>query len=254
MGFLFNELIYRPLYNLLVFVYNVLPFADFGVAIIVVTVIIKFLLVPLSRKQIESQKKMAELQPKIRELQKKYKQDKEKQTKAILELYKTHKTNPFSGCLPLILQLVFLIAIYRVLFNISNAGLQVSGDILYPGIDDPGRVSQYFLGIIDMSKSLDLKHITINNIPHILLIILAAASQYIQTKMLMAKQTLPSPGNSDDFGQILSKQMLYLGPVLTLFIGFQFPAGLSLYWLVSTFFMIAQQYYLEHKNKPVIEN
>ena len=74
--FLFNEIIYRPVYNLLVFVYEILPGADFGIAIVLVTIFIKFLLVPLSKKQIESQKKMQALQPKIKEIQNKYKNDK----------------------------------------------------------------------------------------------------------------------------------------------------------------------------------
>lgn len=249
MSFLFNEFIYRPIYNLLIFVYNTFPLHDFGIAIVIVTVLIKLILVPLSRKQIESQKKMQELQPKIKEVQQKHKNDKEKQTKAIFELYKTHKTNPFSGCLPLILQLVFLIAIYRVLFNISNAGLQVRSEELYSFVSNPGPINQYFLGIIDLAKTLHLNNLTLANVPQLLLILAAAVSQYIQTKMLMGKQVaLKNTSDKEDINQIMSKQMLYMGPLLTLFIGFKFPAGLALYWLVSTLFMIGQQYYLEKQS------
>ena len=255
MGFLFNAFIYQPIYNLLVFVYNIVPFHDFGIAIILVTVFIKLLLVPLSKKQIESQKKMQELQPKIKELQKKYKDDKEKQSKAVMELYKTHKTNPFSGCLPLVFQLIFLIAIYRVLFNISGAGLKVSQGVLYPFVSNPGQINQYFLGIIDLSKTLDLKNLALGNVPHLILIFLAAAAQYYQTKMLMGKQLAAAPVDKakkdDDIAQMMGKQMLYLGPLLTLFIGIRFPAGLALYWLVSTVFMIAQQRQLEKKNAQI---
>ena len=249
MGFLFNAFIYQPIYNLLVFVYNIVPFRDFGIAIIIVTVLIKLVLVPLSRKQIESQKKMQELQPKIKELQQKYKTDKEKQSRAVMELYKTHKTNPFSGCLPLVFQLIFLIAIYRVLFNISNAGLKVDGSALYSFVHNPGQINQYFLGIVDLSKALDLKNITLSSVPHLILILLAAGSQYIQTKMLMGKQAAKAVAKSEnpDISQMMSAQMLYLGPLLTLFIGVKFPAGLALYWLVSTVFMVVQQYYLEKK-------
>jgi YidC/Oxa1 family membrane protein insertase len=241
---------------LLVFVYNIVPFHDFGIAIILVTVLIKLLLVPLSKKQIESQKKMQELQPKIKELQKKYKDDKEKQSKAVMELYKTHKTNPFSGCLPLVFQLVFLIAIYRVLFNISSAGLKVSQAVLYPFVSNPGQINQYFLGMIDLSKTLDLKNLTLGSAPHLILIFLAAAAQYYQTKMLMGKQLAAAPADKtkkkkeDDIAQMMTKQMLYMGPLLTLFIGIRFPAGLALYWLVSTVFMVAQQIYLEKKSEP----
>lgn len=253
MGALFNSLIYQPLYNLLIFVYNVFPLHDFGIAIIVVTVLIKFILVPLSRKQIESQKKMQELQPKIKELQEKYKNDKEKQSRALMEFYKVNKTNPFSGCLPTIFQLIFLIAIYRVLFNISNAGLMIDGSGLYSFVANPGQINHLFLGIIDLSRSIDLKNFALANIPHVILVILAAAAQYIQTKMLMAKNAAaPTNGQKQDISQIMTQQMLYLGPLLTLFIGIKFPAGLALYWLVSTVFSVAQQYLIIKKDKDKV--
>lgn len=246
MGFLFNEFIYRPIYNLLVLTYNIIPFYDFGIAIIVVTLIIKFLLLPLSKKQIESQKKMQELQPKIKEIQEKYKKDKEKQSQALMEFYKKNKANPFSGCLPTIFQLVFLIAIYRVLFNISQGGLVVDGGILYSFVKDPGQINQFFLGIVDLSKTLNLGQLAFSSVPHILLILMAALSQYYQTKMLMAAKPGASVSKKDnqDFSQIMTQQMLYLGPLLTLFIGIKFPAGLALYWLVSTVFAIIQQRFL----------
>ena len=252
MSFVFNELGYRPLYNLLIFVYNVFPLADFGIAIIIVTIIIKIILIPLSRKQIESQKKMQELQPRIKEIQEKHKNDKEKQSRAMLELYKEKKTNPLSGCLPMIVQLIFLIAIYRILFNISQSGLIVEANNLYSFISNPGQINHSFLGIIDLSATLSLSHLTIGNIPHLILILLAAGSQYFQTKMLMAKQPKAQKNaKGGDFSQMMTQQMLYLGPLLTLFIGFKFPAGLSLYWLVSTGFMIVQQYQLEKKEKKL---
>lgn len=242
---IFDLLIYNPLYNLLIMVYNFVPFHDFGVAIIIVTLLIKFALIPLSKKQIESQKKMQELQPKIKETQNKHKGDKEKQSRALMELYKEHKTNPFSGCLPMVVQLVFLIAIYRVLFNISNANLMVDSAGLYAFVHNPGQIGHMFLGIINLASVVDFKHITLASAPHIILVILAAGAQFIQTKMLMAKQAPAPAGKEADFSQIMSKQMLYLGPALTLFIGIKFPAGLALYWLVSTGFMIAQQYYIQ---------
>jgi YidC/Oxa1 family membrane protein insertase len=252
--FIFDQLVYIPIYNLLVFVYNFLPFEDFGLAIIIVTLIIKFLLVPLSRKQIESQKKMTELQPKIKELQKKHKDDKEKQSRALMELYKTNKSNPFSGCLPMIVQLVFLIAIYRVLFNISQANLMVDGSILYDFIKNPGQIDKMFLGIVDLSTAVNLGNISFSEAPKIILVVLAALSQYFQTKMLMAKQKMavaPQDDDKLDFSQMLSKQMLFLGPLLTLFIGVKFPSGLALYWLISTVFMIIQQYFLEKEDKLI---
>lgn len=242
---LFDTLIYFPLYNLLIAIYNTVAFYDFGIAIILVTIIIKAALIPLSKKQIESQKKMQELQPKIKALQEKHKNDKEKQSRALMELYKENKANPFTGCLPVIIQLVFLIAIYRVLFNISTANFIIDANGLYSFIQNPEQVGSSFLGIIDLSSVVDLGAITIKSIPHIILVVAAAASQYIQTKMLMAKQSVKTVKQGEaDFSQIMSKQMLYLGPLLTLFIGIKFPAGLALYWLVSTVFMIVQQQYM----------
>ena len=251
MGEIFNIFIYNPLYNLLIFVYNMVPFHDFGIAIVIVTLLIKFLLVPLSRKQIESQKKMNEMQPKIKAIQEKHKDNKEAQSKALMEFYKETKTNPFSGCLPMIVQLVFLIAIYRVFFNISKAGLNADTSILYHFVANPGQINKMFLGLIDLSAILNLNQLTLASIPHILLILAAAASQYFQAKMLMAKKTNADKDKKEeknekpDFTQTMSKQMLYFGPLLTLFIGVKFPAGLALYWLVSTGFMIAQQYMVE---------
>lgn len=233
---IFHPTVYQPLYNMLVFLYNNFAFYDFGIAIIIITLILKVILMPLSKKQIESQKKLQELQPKIKEIQNKYKDNKEKQSQELMKFYKENKANPFGGCLPMIVQLVFLIAIYQIFFNISSAGLNVQSDILYSFVANPGQINKMFIGLIDLTKS---------SIP---LAILAAAAQFYQTKMLMAKQKPASPGKDGrgpDFAQVMNKQMLYLGPALTLFIGIKFPAGLALYWLVSTLFAIGQQMYLE---------
>ena len=253
MSALFHNGVYQPIYNLLVFLYDIIPGGDFGIAIILATVLLKAALFPLSQKQIESQKKMQEIQPKIKEIQKKHRGDREKQSRAMMEFYRENKINPFSGCLPLILQLVVLIAIYRVLFNISNAGFVISSENLYGFISNPGDIHRLFLGILDLSK------------PSILLAIATAFAQYYQMKMIMdqrKEEKAPEKSTSSkraaqeepDFNQIMTKQMLYIGPGLTLFFGITFPSGLALYWLVSTLFMIAQQQYLLKKNasKPPV--
>lgn len=229
----FHSFIYQPVYNILVFFYDTIPGHDFGVAIIMTTLLIKTLFIPLSRKQIESQKKMQELQPIIKDLQKKYKDDKEKQTKAIMELYREHKANPFSGCLPLIVQLIVLIAIYRVIINISQAGFAINAADLYSFVANPETVKHLFLNFLDLSK------------PNYVLAFLSALAQYYQTKMLLQSTALTVSLDKDpgkpDFAEIMNKQMLYLGPGITFFIGVTFPAALALYWLFSTLFMIFQQ-------------
>ena len=242
---LFHTIVYQPIYNLLVFLYDVVPGADFGIAIILVTVLLKTALYPLSQKQIESQKKMQDIQPKIKEIQKKYKSDREKQSRAMMEFYRENKINPFSGCLPLIIQLIILIAIYRVLFNISQAGFIVSSDDLYSFLKNPGEIRRLFFGILDLSK------------PSVFLAVATALAQYYQMKMIMdtkatdtakKKQTIPidkkTENETPDFSQVMMKQMLYIGPALTLFFGMTFPSGLALYWFTSTLFMIGQQWHL----------
>jgi len=229
---LFHSIIYQPIYNALIFLYNVVPGHDLGIAIILLTVIIRVILYPLAKKQIESQKRMQEIQPEIKKLQDKYKGDKERQGKELMKFYKEKKVNPASGCLPLVVQIIFIIALYRAL----DAGLKFSEcKDLYTFVSCPATIKTGFLGILDLAK------------PSIVLAVLTAAAQFIQTKMMMGTiKTAPSSGKGD-FTQTMNKQMLYLGPLLTLFIGAKFPAGLPLYWLVMTLFMIGQQYLVAQK-------
>ena len=232
---LFHSIIYQPIYNALIFLYNIVPGHDLGVAIILLTIIIRVILYPLAKKQIESQKKMQEIQPEIKKLQEKYKGDKEKQGKELMRFYKEKKVNPASGCLPLVVQIIFIIALYQALV----AGINFSEcKDLYSFVACPATIKTGFLGILDLAK------------PSIVLAILTAAAQFVQTKMMMGTiKSAPTSGKGD-FAQTMNKQMLYLGPLLTLFIGARFPAGLPLYWLVMTLFMIAQQYWvMGHETK-----
>ncbi|TXG77158.1 YidC/Oxa1 family membrane protein insertase [Candidatus Dojkabacteria bacterium] len=242
MSTLFHLFIYDPLYNVLVWFYDVLPFADFGVAIILTTILIKVIFYGLSQKQIISQKKLQEIQPKIKALQEQYKDDKEKQTRAIMECYKEHKVNPFAGCLPLIIQLIFFIAFYQVIISFTTNGFQVDGSILYSFLSNPGSVHHMAFGFLDLVKTAPW------------LGALAAIAQYFQTKMIMP-QTLPVKKEGEksdmaqDMAQMMGKQMLYLGPALIFFFSFQFPAALSLYWLVSTLLSWGQQKLIFDKHR-----
>ncbi|NTW89726.1 MAG: membrane protein insertase YidC [Candidatus Moranbacteria bacterium] len=240
MNEIFTTIVYQPVYNLIIFFADLFPIANFGLAIVVATIVIKLLFVSLSKQQIESQKKLQDLQPKIKAIQEKYKDDKEQQSKSMMELYKVNKVNPVMGCLPLIVQIVFLIAIYQVIMRISQTGFGVDASILYPFVSDPGTLSHEFFRIADLEK------------PSILFAVLAALGQFYQMKML--SQDKPAEKKQDDgkeadFATIMNKQMLYMGPILTLFIGVRFPSALSLYWLVSTVFSIVQQWYILDRKK-----
>lgn len=229
---LFHSIIFQPIFNALIFLYNVVPGHDLGIAIILLTIVIRGILYPLSQKQIESQKKMQEIQPEIKKVQEKYKQDKEKQGKELMNLYRERKVNPASGCLPMIVQIVFIIALYQALV----AGINFSEcKDLYSFVACPGKIATGFLGIMDLAK------------PSIILAVFAAAAQFVQTKMMMGTMAPAVNTGKGDFAQTMNKQMLYLGPLLTVFIGAKFPAGLPLYWLVMTLFMIGQQYLVQKR-------
>ncbi|HUT22568.1 MAG TPA: YidC/Oxa1 family membrane protein insertase [Candidatus Bipolaricaulota bacterium] len=227
---LFNTVLYQPLYNLLIWLYNVIPGQDIGLAIIALTIIIKVILLPLSARALKSQKEMQKLQPKLAELKSKYGADKQKMTEETMKLYKEQKVNPLSSCLPLIIQLPFLLAVYQVFRNgLSNNGF----DLLYPFVQNPGQVNSMFFGILDLS------------LPSVYLAAAAAIAQYFQARMLpITPQPKKVDAGSKDESMLagMNKSMKYFMPAITFFIGLQLPGGLALYWLVTTVLTALQQY------------
>lgn len=238
---IFNELLYKPLFNLLVFFYNVVPGHDFGIAIILVTLLIRIVFFPLSKKGIKSRKALEELQPKIKELKKKCK-DKEEQARETMKLYKEHKVNPASGCLPILIQLPIFIALYRLFINISemitNNG-QLEG--IYSFITNPGTINPMFLGLVNLA------------VPNIFLAILAGVLQFVQGKLMMKTSTTgtQSPGQKMDIQQTMGRQMTYFMPLIIVFISLKLPAGLPLYWAVTTLFGIGEHLLINRKGSPV---
>jgi len=150
-SFIFNELLQKPLFNVLVLLYETVSFFDLGVAIIILTLLIRIALYPLSYKSIQSQKEMFVIQPEIKKIQEQYKNNKEEQMKRIMALYKEKNVNPFSGCLPIIIQLPILIALYWVfLSGFDNESLSN----LYAFIPNPGAIRHVFLGFIDLPSKI----------------------------------------------------------------------------------------------------
>ncbi|MFC1789441.1 YidC/Oxa1 family membrane protein insertase [Patescibacteria group bacterium] len=251
----FNLILYQPLFNALVLLYLYLPGQDFGVAVIVLTLIIRFLLYPLMAQSLRSQKTMSALQPKIQEIQQRCKGDKAKQSKEMMELYKKEKFNPFSGCFPILLQLPILIAIYQVFWR----GFQMENmtQWLYNFVPNPGIINQTFLGIIDLSKgaTTQVDEKTIYLIPNIVLILLAGVSQFIQSKMMVSSNPASKnkSGQMGQFSQVMQKQMLYFLPFFTVIILWRLPSAIGLYWIVTTLFSIAQQYLIFKKPKKCLD-
>ena len=234
---IFTVIFYQPIFNLLIFLYNVIPGKDLGLAIIAITIIIKLILLPLSKQSIVSQKSLQDLQPKIEILKKEFAGKKEEMGKAMMKLYQDHKVNPFSSCLPLLIQLPFLWAMYRVFFD----GLKSSSlNLVYPFISRPEHISTISFGFLDLSHKIWY------------LAVLAGIAQFWQTKMMLAKRPPANlrakPGVvDDDMAAVMSKQMLYLMPAMTIFIGLSLPGGLTLYWLVVTILTALQQVFIFNK-------
>src|SRR6056297_1594984 len=135
---LLKVVFYQPIFNLLIFLYNNVPAHDLGIAIILLTIIVRLVFLPLSKKSIQSQKSLQDLQPKIEKLKKEYGNDKEKMGRAMMDLYKEHKVNPFSSCLPLLVQLPFFIAIVEIF----RAGLkEESLKLVYPFLETPESIN-----------------------------------------------------------------------------------------------------------------
>ena len=239
---LYNVVFYQPIFNLLVWLYNVIPGHDIGVAVLILTIILKVVLYPLSKKALRSQKAMQQIQPKLKEIQEKYKDNKQAQTKAVMEFYSREKVSPFSSCLPLLIQFPFLIALYQALMNgLKSAKMEM----LYPFVSNPGQINVMTMGFLDLSK------------PNIVLAILAGLAQFWQGKMLAMTQPPKAAGagaKDESMTAVMNKQMLYFMPAITVFIGWSLPSGLTLYWLITTLLTVAQQWwFFRQDKKPVVE-
>jgi YidC/Oxa1 family membrane protein insertase len=220
---LFHTILSRPLLNILVFFYNTIAFHDLGVAIILLTLFIRLLLFPFFHKSTRQQRIMQKIQPRIKEIQKLHKEDKVKQTEALMALYAEHGANPFSSILFLIIQLPILIALYRLFLH----GLrpEALGE-LYSFIARPLQISETFLGLINLNGK------------SILLVVLAAIVQYFQGKIMLPKR---EPGAPQDPQEAIGRNMVLVGPILTLVILWKLPAAVGLYWVTTSVISIIQQ-------------
>lgn len=230
---IYNEAIYRPILNLLVGLYNVFPIQDIGIVIILVTIAIRVILAPFMHKSLKGQKALSALQPKMNELRAKHKDNREEQAKAMMDLYREHKVNPFSSCLPVLIQLPILIALYQVFSKALRGNL----DGLYGFVSNPGTLDPKFLGLVDLAH------------PNIVFALLAGAAQFWQSRMV-AKWSGNS-SNQDMTTKALNIQMMYVLPIISVVIAWTLPAGLPLYWIVTTLFAVAQQYYVQRTHKTI---
>ena len=233
---LFHVALYQPIFNAFVGLYNLVPGHDIGLVIIIMTIIIRVIVYPLTAAAIKSQKSMQELQPKMEAVKIKYKDDQQQQAVALMQLYKDHKVNPFSSCLPLLIQIPILIALYTV-FRDGLTLTDLSKN-LYSFVADPGRINSLAFGFLDLGKK------------SLVLALLAGGAQYLQAAHIITKQPPKNAGTGskdESMTAIMNTQMKYMMPILTVVIGMGLPAGLTLYWCLTTVFTWLQQIFIFKK-------
>jgi YidC/Oxa1 family membrane protein insertase len=241
---MWQQLLYYPILNLLVFFYKIL-FQNLGLAILAMTVVLRAALIPLTLPTLKAAQKQRDLMPELKKLQEKHKGNKEKLAKAQMELYRQHGVNPAAGCLPQILQLIVLIALYQafiqVLSNDGQAVLKLNEILYFDFLKlDPGRLINTYFGPWTLSQPDKF----------FVLPILAGVFQLLLSKMMRpaaekaVEKAKGTPEKSDDLMYNMQEQMLYLMPLMTIFIGWRLPSGLVLYWLATTIFSLVQQYFV----------
>lgn len=220
MLYLFNIFLYYPITNILVILYNTLAFGDLGVAILILTIIVRLCLAPMQQKTLQQQAVMQKIKPEIVKIQEQHKDNKEKQTILLLELYKKHQINPFNTFFILLIQLPILLALFRVFTNGLSGNIS---NIVYPFIYNPGAFNPISMGILDLNQT------------NIILIILIAIFQFIQIYLSSAMFASDRKALSTS---LITGIMISLFSVIVLW---NLPSAVAIYWMITILFAIGQQ-------------
>ncbi|MBI2020983.1 membrane protein insertase YidC [Candidatus Giovannonibacteria bacterium] len=226
---IYTQVFYRPILNGLLVLTTFLPGHDLGLAVILLTVLIKILTFPMTHKMLRTQKIMKEIEPQIKKINEE-KKDKNEQARALMELYKIHGINPFSGFFMLIIQLPILFAMYRVFIN----GIPFKAQEVYYFLSIPENINLVFLGFISLTEA------------SIGLAAIAAISQFLQIR-LATVQPAGDVKKKADMAVMMQKQMMYVFPVMIFFLGFKLPAAVSLYWTSMNIFAIIHEAMVRRK-------
>jgi YidC/Oxa1 family membrane protein insertase len=232
---IFVETIYKPLYNLLVWLIDVLPHADVGFAVIILTIIVKLILFPLSKKAIKTQLLMKDLEVPLKELREKHKDNPQELAHKTLDLYKEKGINPFASIFLILIQLPIIITLY---FVFANSGLPtINADLLYSFVSYPEYIQTTFLGFIDLVSNKS-----------IILAFLVLITQAIQIRLSLPAQdssSLPDNQFAQEFMKGLHFQMKYILPVVTAVATYSLISVVGLYWFIGNLFAIAQEIYFK---------
>lgn len=225
MSDLYHQFLYVPMYNALIGIFNVLPWVDAGIAVMLMTLLVRVVLFPLSKKAVVSQVKMQELAPMLEEIKAKY-SDKEVQARETLDLYKKTGANPFSGIFVLLIQIPVFIALYHIFLHAGFPAVDTT--LLYSFVQLPDTINTEFLGLIDVTKK---------SVP---LAFLAALTTYFQLRLATRRPNTPRTASfGDDLSRSMQTQMKYVFPVLIFFIAYKFSGVVALYLLATNLFTIA---------------
>ena len=233
---MFNEIIVRPILNTLLWIYNTVPGADLGVAIVIITIAIRVLLIPMAKQGMESQHAMQKIQPELKKIRAKYqKSDPQKMTQETLALYKRENIHPFSGFVPLLIQLPVIFGIIRVI----NILFPRNGDGL-----DRAAVTEDLYSFVSLPEVIETSGL-FGLIPDlaagsIILALLAGIAQFIQSKLTFRKRQ-KSAKKEKGPESMMQTQMIYVLPAITVIFAANLPAAFALYWFVATAFAAVQQ-------------
>ncbi len=262
---LFTILFYQPIYNLLIVFYRLFS-ENLGLSIIMIALISRLITLPLAFRQMKMMKSNKAFNDKVNEVKKKYKDNKEKQQQELMKVQSEYLPGQLAGCLPLILQFILLININNVISNLIHEGAAGFAKVAYsfvPVFQQGYNINTNFFGI-DLNQSAS--HFEWTNaaiIPYIAIIILVGITQYLSMKTITGLQNAPAKTvkkdepqqekgkskekSADDFSEILqnsTKQTMFLFPFMIMVTSFSFPAGLSIYWVAQSTFVIIQQVFI----------
>jgi YidC/Oxa1 family membrane protein insertase len=229
---MFEALLIKPLYNAFVFLIGVVPGGDVGLAIIVLTLIVRAIFYPAFTASIRTQMGMQAVQGDLDEINRKYKDDPKTRTEKTLALFKEKKIRPLAGLLALLIQIPIFIALYLVFFREGLPNIETA--LLYPFIPTPALVQTNFLGFLDL--------LTVHNI---ILTALVGGTQFLVTRLSLARTPAKASSPEKEAAHRMQRNlMLYMLPALMTALTYTFPAGVGLYFLTGNLVSIAQELYL----------
>jgi len=232
---------YNPIYNALVALISLVPGGDIGIAVILLTIVIRLILLPFSLSAARTQRSMKLLEPKLKALKEEHKGNKEKEAVATLALYKEEKVNPFASILTVLVQLPVLLALFWVFSYEPFQTLDT--DRLYALTPTPQTISVLFLGFISVTgKSM-------------ILAVIAGLTQLFQAHVALSGTMKPSgTGMQADFARVMALQLKFVFPFLIAIIAYTTSSAIALYFITTNLAGILQELYVRRKITPLEEN